>query len=89
MTSQKQYERLQFLVCKQTIESFCSKVDVPKSNIAIIRAPIVEWYVIRYEPKIGHQKDMCSKQIGLCAQNMLTIIAPIMNMIGGGGSGTM
>ena len=89
MTNQKQYEHLQFLVCGPTIESFCSKVDTPKSNIAIIRAPIVEWYVVRYESKIIHQKDMCSKEIGLCAQNTLTIVVPIINIIVLGGRGAI
>ena len=86
VTNQEQYEHLQFLECKPTIESICSKVDTHKSNIAIIRIPIVEWYVVRCKSKIWHQKDMCSKEIGLCAQNMLTIVAPVMNMICGGGA---
>ena len=41
------------------------KVDVPKSNIAIIWTPIIEWHVGRCGSKSGYQKDMCSKEIGL------------------------
>ena len=33
--------------------------------------------------KNGHQKDMCSKEIALHAQNKPTIIGSIVNMIGG------
>ena len=35
--------------------------------------PIFEWYVVRCVLKKGHQQDMCSKEIDLHAQNMLTI----------------
>ena len=36
----------------------------------------------RHGPKNKHQKDTCSVRIGLHAQNMLTILVPIMNMFG-------
>ena len=33
--------------------------------------------------KNGHQIDMGSKEIGLCAQNMLTILGSVANIIWG------
>ena len=37
------------------------------------QTPTFEWYVVRYGSQDGHQKGMCYKKIGLCAQNLLTI----------------
>ena len=42
-----------------------------------------EWCVVRCGSKNGHQKDMCSKEIGLHAQNLLTIQGSIFNMVEG------
>ena len=56
---------------------------MPDSNIAVIWTPVFEW-LIRCGSKNRHQKDMCLKEIGLQAQNMLTILGSIANMIGGG-----
>ena len=39
--------------------------------------------MVRCGSKNGHQKDMCLKEIGLRAQNMLTILGSIVNIIGG------
>jgi hypothetical protein len=47
------------------------------------QTPIFEWYVIRWGSKNAYWKDMCSKKIGLCGQNMITILGSIVNMIGG------
>ena len=44
-----------------------------------------EWYVVRYGSRNWYQKDTCLKQIGLYAQNRLTILGSTANMIGGGG----
>ena len=33
--------------------------------------------------KNGHQKDMFLNEVGTCAQNMITILSSIVNMIGG------
>ena len=44
--------------------------------------PIFEGYVIGCGFKDGHWQDMCWKEIGLHAQNMLTIIGSIVNVIG-------
>ena len=34
-------------------------------------------------PRMDAKKDLCLKEIGLCAQNMITILSSIVNMIGG------
>jgi hypothetical protein len=39
------------------------------------------WYVVRCGFKHWHQKDMCLKKIGLCVQDMLTILSSIVNII--------
>ena len=55
------------------------KVDVPKSNIALIWTPIFEGYVVRCGSKNGNQEGiMYLKKIGLRAQNMLTTLKLIV-----------
>ena len=44
-------------------------------------------YVGRCGSKNGYQKDMCLEDIGLCAQNMITMIGSIVNIIWKGGGG--
>ena len=39
----------------------------------LIRIHIVEWFVVWFGSKNNFHKDMCSKYIGLCAQNLITI----------------
>jgi hypothetical protein len=56
---------------------------VPDSNISIIRTLIFEWYVVRCGSENGQQKYICSKQIGLCAQDMLAVLGSIGNVIAG------
>ena len=58
-----------------------TKVQLPKSNTIIIWTPIVEWYVVRCGSKNWCQKDMCLKEIGLRAQDILTILGSLVNMI--------
>ena len=43
-----------------------------------------EWYVVWCGSKDGYHSDMCSQEIGLHAQIMVTILDPIVNIIGGG-----
>ena len=57
------------------------KVDVAKSNIAIIWTPIIDRYVYKCGPKKGHQEDMCLKDIGLRVQHMLIILGSIIIII--------
>ena len=39
------------------------------------------WQLVRCDFK--HWKDVCLEEIGLCAQNMITILDPIVNLYGG------
>ena len=52
------------------------KVDVPKSNTTIIWPPTFEWHVFRCGSQNWRQKE-----IGRCAQNMLTILSLIGDTI--------
>ena len=60
-----------------------TKVDMPKSNTTIMWTPIFEGYVVKCGSKNWHQKDMCPKEIGLCAQNMPHVLGSMVNMKGG------
>ena len=44
---------------------------------------MIGWWVVRCRSKNGHLKDMCLIEIGLCAQNVLTILGSIVNILGG------
>ena len=60
------------------------KQSRPNSINYLKQTPIFEWCVLRCGSKNGHQKDiMHFKEIGLRAQNLLTILGSIFNMIGG------
>lgn len=50
-----------------------TKMDDPSSVAFLNQAPIFKWYVVRCGSTNIFQKDMCSKEIGLCAQNVKTI----------------
>lgn len=52
---------------------------MPKSNNTTIWTTIY-LVVCGYGCKIGLQKDMCSKEIGVCAQNMQTMGGLMVNM---------
>ena len=43
---------------------------------------ICEWCVVRCGSKNEHQKDMCSKEIGVRTSNLLIILGSIVNIIG-------
>ena len=60
-----------------------NKVSRPNSVIYLNGTPIFEWWVVRCRIKNEHQKDMCLKEIGLQAQNVLTILSSKVNTIGG------
>ena len=59
-----------------------AKVDVPNSVSDLNQTPTVEWYVVRCGSLERYQKDMCLKETGLHAQNMITILGSIVNIIG-------
>ena len=42
--------------------------------------PIFEGYVFRCGSKNGYQKVMCLKEIGLCAQSMITVLDSIVSV---------
>jgi hypothetical protein len=41
-----------------------------------------EWYVVTCDPNNGYQKDMCPKEIGLHARDMITILGSAVYQIG-------
>ena len=41
---------------------------------------VFEWYVGRCGSKNGYQEDICLKEIGLCAKNMINIIGSTLNI---------
>ena len=53
-----------------------------KSNISITLTPILEWNMVGCESKNWHQENTCIKEIGLRAQNTMTILGSLVNMIG-------
>ena len=55
-----------------------TKVDVPRSATSINRTHLFELFVVRCGSKNGHQKNMCLKDIGLHAPNMLTFLGSIV-----------
>ena len=63
------------------IESNPQKVDnLDSITFLIDMTSIFEWYVVWCDFKNNYQKDMCSKKIGLYAQNMITILGSIVNI---------
>ena len=53
----------------------------------MIWTPIFEWQVVKCGCENGHHKGiMCLKEIGVRAQNMITILGPIVNTNLGGGT---
>ena len=47
----------------------------------LTQTPIFEWCMVRCGSKNEHQRNMCSKEIGLCAENFITIPGSIVNII--------
>ena len=43
--------------------------------------------MVWYGSQNGHQKDMSSKEIGLCVQNTITITSSVVNIFEGEGVG--
>ena len=61
------------------------KVSGPNLVAHLNWTPIIEWHVVRCGSKNIHQKDVtCFEQTGLFAQNLLTILCSIVNIIKGG-----
>ena len=60
---------------------FCDRVDVPNSIVYLNWMPILERYMVRCGSKNGYLKVMWLKEIGLCAQDVITILGSIINKI--------
>lgn len=45
--------------------------DIPYSVTSLIGTPILEWYVVGVAPRMDYHKEMCLREIGLSAQNMI------------------
>ena len=56
---------------------------MPNSSTEIIWIPVFKYYVVICGSKNRHQKDLHAKEIRLHAQNMITILGSMVNMIGG------
>ena len=52
------------------------------SVIYLNQTPIFEWCVIRCGSKNKYQKDVCLKESELQAQNLITILGSIVNIMG-------
>ena len=61
----------------------CYKVDVLNSATYRIKIRIFKGYVVRCDFENGFQADICLQEIGICVQNMLTILGSIVNIISG------
>lgn len=71
--------------CERHVFKFVMfKVDVHNPIMYLDWISIFE----RYEVRCGSKKTMCLKHIEPCAQNMVTIMSSIANIIGGRGGGT-
>ena len=49
------------------------KIDVSNSITHLNQTPMIEWYVFKCDCTSKHQKDMCLNEIGLHAQDVVTI----------------
>lgn len=59
------------------------EVSVPNLVTSDNQTSIFEWYEVRCGSKNGYQKDMYLQGIGHHAQNMVTTLSSVVNMIGG------
>ena len=60
----------------------CHKVDMPNSITSLDQTPMFESYVNKCDSNNGYQNGVCLREIGPHAQNMLSIIGSIFNIIG-------
>ena len=59
----------------------CYKVDVPNLVTYLNWTPTFEWCMVWCGSKNGYQEDMCLKEFGPHAQNMITILDSIIHII--------
>ena len=55
-------------------------VDVPNLVAYLKQTPIFESGILLCAASSKYQKDVCSKEIGLRAQNMLTTLGSLINI---------
>jgi hypothetical protein len=48
----------------------------------LYQTPAFEWYVVRFDYKNGYRIDICLKEIGVRAENMITTLGSIVSIIG-------
>jgi len=60
-----------------------SKVDVPTSVSDLKRTPLFDWCMDGCKSKNRHHKDVCRKELGVHAQNLLTILDALVTNIEG------
>ena len=56
---------------------------MPNSVTSLNRRPVFKWVIWLGVAPTTDAKKTCSKEIGLCAQNMTTILGSIVNIIVG------
>ena len=54
---------------------------MPKLLTYLKWTPIFKWYVVRGGSKSSYKKDMCGKEVGIHAQNTMSILNPIVHII--------
>jgi hypothetical protein len=58
-----------------------AKVYVPNLGAHVNHTPIFEWHVVKYGFENKHHKDICCEEIEPCAQNMIIIMGPMVNIM--------
>lgn len=59
---------------------FWDKVCGPYVVTLLYLIPLVEWCMVGFVVKNGHQKDMFYNEIGVCEQNIDTILHSLVNI---------
>ena len=60
-----------------------NKANMPYSVTSLIGTTMFEWCVVRCGSENAYQKHMYSNEIGLCAQNMMTILNSMVHVMCG------
>jgi len=68
-------------ILKKGTLDYISKFDMPKSITYLNQTPTIEWYAVRYDSNNIYHIDTCLEEVGLCAQNMITILGSIVYII--------
>jgi hypothetical protein len=68
---------------RKLISDIACKVNNPYLVVFLIRSPTFEWYVVWCGIKNEYQKFICLNEVGLRAQNMITILDARTNVMEG------